>query len=95
VIEEDHEAKEPVNYVRLSDSEKQLVVDDCVYCGGTHYHGARDREIAKGGRSHRVAHCDDLSYGGYYLELADDAEPSKFWYQWLEVEPPEGGEGGE
>jgi hypothetical protein len=96
VIEQDHEAKEPVNYVRLSDSGKQLIVDDCVYCGETHYHGAKDTRVAEGGRSHRGSHCHTSSAGGgYYLELADDADPPVFWYQWVGAEPPAAQEGGD
>ena len=85
--EADHDAKTPVNTVRLSDSGKQLVVDDCVICGGTHHHGAHDRTVAEGGRSHRTAHCGDVEHsGGYYLELDDDAEPPQRWYDWLGVD---------
>jgi len=83
----DHDAKTPVNTVRLSDSGKQLVVDDCVICGRTHRHGAKDATVARGGRSHRGAHCGDVDHrGGYYIELADDAEPPQRWYDWLGVE---------
>lgn len=86
-LEADHEAKTPVNTVRLSDSGKQLVVEDCVICGGTHYHGSKDATVAAGGRSHRTAHCGGAEYtGGYYLELDDEAEPPQRWYDWLGVE---------
>jgi len=83
----DHDAKTPVNTVRLSDSGKQLVVDDCAICGDTHHHGAHDRTVAEGGRSHRTAHCGGVDHtGGYYLELAADAEPPQRWYDWLGVD---------
>ena len=83
----DHDAKTPVNTVRLSDSGKQLVVDHCVICGDTHRHGSHDRTVAEGGRSHRAAHCRGADHsGGYYLELDDDADPPDHWYAWLEVE---------
>lgn len=86
-LEADHDAKTPVNTVRLSDSGKRLVVDNCVICGDTHHHGAYDPTVAKGGRSHRAAHCGDADRtGGYYLELADDAEPPQHWYDWLGVD---------
>jgi hypothetical protein len=81
---EDHDAKTPVNEVRLSGSLRQFIIDDCVLCGETHRHGSLDATVAKGGRSHRIAHCGDG--GGYYLELADDADPPERWYSWLESE---------
>lgn len=87
IVEVDHDAKRPVNTVRLSDSLRQLVVDNCVICGDTHRHGAKDRTVANGGRSHRGAHCSGVEHtGGYYLELDDDAEPPQRWYDWLEVD---------
>lgn len=95
MTEEDHEAKEPVNYVRLSESTKQLIVDDCVLCGETHRHGSMDAEVARGGRSHRGAHCRGETAGGYYLELHDDAEPPRVWFERVGVKPPEQREGDE
>ena len=85
-IEADHDAQTPVNTVRLSESCKQLVIDTCVLCGGTHRHGAYDRAVARGERSHRAEHCDGDHTGGYYLELAADADPPAYWYEWLGVE---------
>lgn len=85
--EADHDAKTPVNTVRLSESTKQFVVDECEICGDTHYHGSKDRVVAEGGRSHRAAHCSRGDHsGGYYLELADDAEPPKVWFDRLGVD---------
>lgn len=83
----DHNDQTPVNKVRLSDSAKQFVVDDCVICGETHRHGSHDVAVAEGRRSHRAAHCHGADHsGGYYLELADAAEPPEHWYAWLAVE---------
>ena len=81
----DHDAEEPVNPVRLVDgSIRQFVIDECVLCGETHYHGSRSPRVASGGRSHRVAHCHGVDHsGGYYLELADDADPPRRWYKWV------------
>jgi len=84
IADADHDAETPVNTVRVSDSGKQLVVDDCVICGETHYHGAQDATVAKGERSHRAAHCGGL--GGYYLELADDADPPAHWWRFVGVD---------
>ena len=83
----DHDAKTPVNTVRLSDSLKQFVIDECVICGDTHRHGSKDRVVATGGRSHRSGHCHGVEHtGGYYLELRDDVEPPQRWYDWVGVE---------
>lgn len=83
----DHEAKTPVNEVRLSDSLRQFIIDDCVICGERHGHGSKDRAVAEGGRSHRAAHCHGVDHsGGYYLELADDVEPPERWYDWVNSE---------
>lgn len=76
--------KTPVNYVRLSDSVRQFIIDDCVLCGETHRHGSMDPTVATGGRSHRSAHCTGPDTGGYYLELAPDAEPPERWYSWVD-----------
>ena len=81
---ENYGAKTPVNEVRLSDSLRQLIIDDCVFCGKTHRHGSLDMTVAQGGRSHRSSHCNRR--GSYYLELADDADPPERWYSWLESE---------
>ena len=76
----------PVNTVRLSEATlRQFVVDECVICGETHYHGSRDHTVAKGGRSHRTAHCSGSRTGGYYIELDDDADPPDRWYSWVGV----------
>ena len=81
----DHDKETPVNKVRLSDSLRQLIVDECVLCGETHRHGSMDPVAANGGRSHRVEHCHGIEHhGGYYLELADDAEPPEHWYSWVD-----------
>jgi hypothetical protein len=81
----------PTNYVRLSDSYSQLVVDTCVICGDTHYHGRGDPAVARGDRSHRVAHCmgrktTDDDPRGYYLKMSDDAERPDVWLNWLRRE---------
>jgi len=76
----------PVNTVRVSRSGKQLVVDECVICGETHHHGAQDPTVAKGGRSHRAAHCTGRR-GGYYLELDDGTEPPAHWWRAVGVDP--------
>lgn len=84
--EADHEAQTPVNPVRLSESGRQFIIDECVICGERHGHGSKDRVVANGGRSHRAAHCHDTDHsGGYYLELAADAEPPEWWYGWVGV----------
>jgi len=74
----------PVNQVRVADNLRQLVVDECVVCGETHYHGARDRAVAMGRRSPRGAHCRDEA-GEYLLELAPEADPPERWFRWLGV----------
>lgn len=85
--EADHDAETPVNQVHFAESYRQFIVEECVLCGETHYHGSCDPTVAKGGRSHRVAHCHGINHsGGYYLELADDAEPPHFWSSWIESE---------
>jgi hypothetical protein len=82
--EADHDAKTPVNPVRLSESGRQFIIDECVICGERHGHGARDATVANGGRSHRASHCHGADHsGGYYLELADDEEPPEWWYGWV------------
>ena len=78
--------KTPVNTVRVSDSGRQFIVEDCVLCGGTHYHGSKDPTVAEGGRSHRVSHCGGRSQGGYYLELDDEHEPPEHWWTYVGVE---------
>jgi len=76
--------KTPVNTVRLSSSLRQFIIDECVICGATHSHGARDPTVANGGKSHRGAHCRGVDHsGGYYLKLADDVEPPDHWYRWV------------
>lgn len=85
--EADHDEKTPVNKVRLSDSCRQLIVDECVLCGETHRHGSADPVVANGGRSHRVEHCRGINHqGGYYLELAENADPPEWWYGRVERE---------
>jgi len=86
----DHDARVPVNRVRLADeSLRTFVIDSCVLCGEEHRHGAEDPTVAAGGRSHRSAHCRDVDHsGGYYLELDPNAAPPRGWYLWLDVEPP-------
>lgn len=78
--------KTPVNYVRLGDSLRQFIIDDCVLCDETHRHGSMDPTVANGGRSHRSAHCTGPGGAGYYLELAPDAEPPERWYSWVDRE---------
>jgi hypothetical protein len=75
----------PVNTVRLSDTGRQFVVDECVLCGETHCHGAADAVVARGGQSSRVAHCSGR-HTQYLLELADDADPPAWWYDWVGLE---------
>jgi hypothetical protein len=82
--EADHDAETPVNPVHFSDSGRQFILEECVLCGETHRHGSCDPVVAKGGRSHRVGHCHGINHsGGYYLELADDAEPPHWWTGWI------------
>jgi hypothetical protein len=78
--------KTPVNYVRIADGTvRQFVIDECVLCGETHRHGSLDGMVAAGGRSHRVEHCNGIDHrGGYFLELADDAEPPARWLEWVD-----------
>ena len=81
--ETDHDAKTPVNQVYVSDSGRRFIIEECVQCGETHYHGAKDPTVASGGRSHRSSHCHDRHLdGGYYLELAGDADPPVHWREW-------------
>ena len=75
----------PVNKVRVSDSGRQFIVDDCVICGGTHYHGSKDSMVAEGGRSERVSHCGDIR-GSYLLELVDEDQPPEHWWTYVGVE---------
>jgi hypothetical protein len=82
----DHDAETPVNPVRFSDSGRQFIIDECVICGETHAHGSMDPAVAEGERSHRVEHCHNGHDGGYYLELAEDAEPPTWWTGWIERE---------
>lgn len=83
----DHEQKTPVNYVRVSDSLRQFIIDECVICGERHAHGSKDPTVATGGRSARSAHCHGVAGPGqYYLELAPDAEPPERWYSWIDRE---------
>lgn len=81
-----HAEKTPVNHVRLADdTDRQLVIDECVLCGETHRHGSLDGAVAAGDRSHRVEHCTGIDHrGGYYLELAADAEPPTHWLEWVD-----------
>ena len=79
--------KTPVNTVRLSDSLRQFIIDECVICGERHGHGSKDATVANGGRSHRGAHCRGVDHsGGYYIELDDDADPPERWYSWVDGE---------
>ena len=80
-----HDKETPVNDVRLRDgSLRQFVIDECVLCGETHWHGSMDPTVANGGRSHRAEHCPNIDHvGGYYLQLAADAEPPERWYTWV------------
>ena len=84
----DHDARTPVNTVRLADgSVRTFVITSCVICGEEHRHGALDGTVANGGRSHRSEHCHGVDHvGGYYLELAEDAEPPERWYSWVDRE---------
>jgi len=75
----------PVNKVYVSDSGRQFIVEECVLCGDTHRHGAKDRAVAAGGRSTRAGHCS-LQADEYYLELADDADPPEIWRNWMRNE---------
>jgi len=77
----------PVNQVYVSDSGRQLIIEECVRCGETHSHGARDVTVASGGRSHRASHCTNNHLdGGYELELAEDADPPEHWWSWMRDE---------
>ena len=79
--------KTPVNTVRLSDSLRQFIIDECRICGARHAHGSKDPTVANGGRSHRAAHCRGVDHsGGYYIELEDDVEPPERWYSWVDRE---------
>lgn len=74
----------PVNEVYVSESLKQLIVEECVICGETHRHGSKDRVVAEGGESHRVAHCNSVDGPtGYYLKLADDADRPERWLNYV------------
>jgi hypothetical protein len=50
----------------------RLVVDQCRFCGGTHYHGAADVD-AIGDTAHRGAHCHAADVSGYVL-VVEEAE---------------------
>ena len=79
--------KTPVNTVRLSDSLRQFIIDECRICGARHAHGSKDPTVANGGRSHRAAHCRGVDHsGGYYIELDDDADPPERWYSYVDRE---------
>jgi len=75
----------PVNEVRVSDSGRLFIIDDCVICGGEHTHGAKDRTVAEGGRSERVSHCGQ-NRGSYFLELVDEDQPPEHWWTYVGVE---------
>ena len=74
--------KQPINEVYFANA-KTLLVEECVVCGGTHRHGARDPAVARGEPSHRVSHCGDLSASNYYIRLAEDADPPDRYFQWV------------
>jgi len=75
----------PINHVRLSDSQLQFIVDECVLCGERHGHGSKDPTVANGGRSRRVAHCrGDGHPGEYHIELDPNADPPATWYEWVD-----------
>lgn len=75
----------PVNHVRLSDSQRQFIIEECVLCGERHAHGSKDAAVANGGRSRRVAHCrTGCQPREYYLELHPNADPPATWYEWVD-----------
>ena len=83
--EADHDAKEPVNDVYLT-SIRQFHVPECVICGEEHWHGSKDAAVARGERSHRAAHCHGVDHsGGYFLQLAEDADPPERWYNYVDL----------
>jgi len=61
----------PVNVIDETTS-SQHIVEECVICGETHYHGnATPTEPGKYG--HRVAHCDrEVGYNGYWLKVPEE-----------------------
>ena len=73
----------PVNTVVFSESGRQFIIENCVLCGETHHHGSKDPAVARGELSHRVAHCSDRMGCGYYLQLAEDADPPDRWREWV------------
>jgi len=73
----------PVNTVVFSESGRQFIVENCVLCGETHRHGSKDPAVAQGELSHRVPHCSDHKGKGYYLQLAEDADPPDWWRGWV------------
>jgi len=84
----------PTNTVRIEDTGFwHSVVDECVICGETHRHGAVDVALLEREPSHRVRHCDPDVEGpsGYYLLLAEDADPPAEWRRQV-ARRAEGGE---
>lgn len=61
----------PVNEIDRIDG-IQIVVEDCVVCGETHYHGTGNRELEPGDTLERVAHC--TGGGGYVLKMTEETE---------------------
>lgn len=61
----------PVNEIDRIDG-IQIVVEECVVCGETHYHGTGDRELEPGDTLPRVAHCTGT--GGYVLKMTEETE---------------------
>ena len=76
----EHREKEPINEVRFA-SGRVLIVEECVICGDSHTHGAKGPAIARGEPAHRAAHCGTSDSGGYYIRLADDADPPPGYFR--------------
>lgn len=72
---------DPVNHVHVSDEWFQVVIDECVICGETHRH-SRDPKVLTGGRSYRSAHCHEPDTGGYFIELAPNANVPEQLLKW-------------
>lgn len=65
------ETDDPINTVsRVTDS--QLIVEDCVLCGETHYHGTGNQSFEVGDTTHRGAHCEGGD--GYRLKMTEATE---------------------
>lgn len=52
----------------------QIIVEVCVICGDTHYHGTGGELPAVGDETHRVAHCGGEIGTGYHLVRTEGTE---------------------